>query len=54
LADSKFESFPAVGLGDDLRIESTVIAGGALVVDDRSVHLWAFPLKSKHPLSTPE
>ena len=43
LADSKFESFPAVGLGDDLRIESTTIAGGALVAEGHTVHLWAFP-----------
>ena len=43
LAGSKFKSFPAVGMGDDLRIESRTVAGGALVVDDRSVHLWAFP-----------
>ena len=48
LADSKFESFPAVGLGEDLRIENRTISGGALVVDDRTVHLWAFPLKSVH------
>ena len=49
LADTKFESFPAVGLGDDLRIESRTMAGGALVADGRTVHLWAFPLKSEQP-----
>jgi hypothetical protein len=49
LAESKFARFPAVGLGEDLRIESQTIAGGALVVDDQTVHLWAFPLKSEHP-----
>ena len=48
LADSKFESFQAVGLGEDLRIESTTIAGGALVAEGRTVHLWAFPLKSEN------
>ena len=48
LADSKFARFPAVGLGEDLRIESRTIAGGALVVDNQTVHLWAFPLKSEH------
>ena len=48
LAASKFESFPAIGLGDDLRIKSTTIAGGALVAEDRTVHLWAFPLKSEN------
>lgn len=49
LNDSKFKSFPALGLGDDLRIESQTVAGGALVVDDRTVHLWAFPHKSEQP-----
>ena len=49
LGDSQFESFPAIGLGEDLRIESKTMAGGALVVDDQTVHLWAFPLKSEHP-----
>ena len=48
LADSKFESFPAVGLGEDLRIESRIMAGGALVAEGRTVHLWAFPLKSEN------
>lgn len=47
LSDSKFESFPAVGLGNDLRIESLTISGGALVADGRTVHLWAFPLQSE-------
>ena len=47
LANSKFESFPAVGLGHDLRIESRELAGGGLVVDDLMVHLWAFPLATE-------
>ena len=36
------QSFPAVGLGDDLRIESPNISGGALSYDGRIVHLAAF------------
>jgi hypothetical protein len=47
LADSNFASFPAVGLGEDLRIESTTISGGALVSEGQTIHLWAFPLKSE-------
>ena len=48
LAGSTFARFPAVGLGEDLRIQSRMVAGGALVADGRVVHLWAFPLKSEH------
>jgi ARG/rhodanese/phosphatase superfamily protein len=36
------QSFPAVGLGEDLRIETDAICGGALVHDGRVVHLAAF------------
>jgi len=35
-------SFPAEGLGEDLRIESNGITGGALAYDGRVVHLAAF------------
>jgi hypothetical protein len=45
----RFDTFPAVGLGQDLRIDSQRISGGALVDDDKVVHLWAFPLKSERP-----
>ncbi len=34
--------FPAVGLGEDLRIQAAGLAGGALIVEDRVVHLGAF------------
>jgi hypothetical protein len=36
-------SFPAVGLGDDLRLTGPGITGGALLVDRKYVHFWAFP-----------
>ena len=36
------QSFPAVGLGEDLRIESAEICGGALAYDGKVVHLAAF------------
>jgi hypothetical protein len=34
--------FPAVGLGEDLRLNNPEIAGGALLVDEKIVHLVAF------------
>jgi hypothetical protein len=34
--------FRGVGLGDDLRIEDAKLTGGALVLDDRLIHLAAF------------
>lgn len=36
------ESFPAVGVGTDVRIDSRELAGAALVRDDQVVHLSAF------------
>jgi len=35
-------AFPAVGLGVDVRLESETVAGAALAVDGRLVHLSAF------------
>ncbi len=49
----RFDLFPAVGLGQDLRINSQSISGGALVEDDRAIHLWAFPLRSGQPSASP-
>ena len=36
------ERFPAVGEGEDLRLEGDGIGGGALVVRERVIHLCAF------------
>lgn len=36
------KSFPAIGLGDDLRIDSPSITGGALTHEGRVIHLAAF------------
>lgn len=47
LTDTKVEKFPAVGMGEDHRFENQSLAGGALVVDDQLVHLWAFPLNQE-------
>ncbi len=38
------ECFPAVGLGEDLRLSAPGLAGGALALDGRLVHLCAFAL----------
>jgi hypothetical protein len=37
------ERFPAVGVGEDVRITGKTIAGGGLAVDGKLVHLVAFP-----------
>ena len=37
------ERFPAIGLGEDLRLTGRSVAGGGLVVDGKLVHLVAFP-----------
>lgn len=37
------EAFKAVGLGEDVRIGGETIAGGALTVDGKVIHLVAFP-----------
>jgi hypothetical protein len=37
------ERFPAIGVGEDVRIASDTIVGGGLVVDGKVVHLVAFP-----------
>jgi hypothetical protein len=43
------QSFPAVGLGEDLRIESAEITGGALSHNGRVVHLAAFNTAPPRP-----
>lgn len=37
------EGFPAIGLGEDVRIKGSTIGGGGLVVDGKVLHLVAFP-----------
>jgi hypothetical protein len=43
------ERFPAVGEGEDLRLESATVAGGALAADDHIVHLCAFRVAPPAP-----
>jgi hypothetical protein len=44
-ANAIVEKFPAVGEGDDLRLRGEHLSGGALVVDERIVHLCVFRLR---------
>jgi hypothetical protein len=39
---AKVERFPALGLGEDLRLQASGVAGGALLVEEHLVHLSAF------------
>jgi hypothetical protein len=48
LSDTQSQEFPAVGLGKDLRLESEMISGGALVYEGRVIHLGAFPLTTEN------
>jgi hypothetical protein len=41
------DRFPAVGLGEDLRIDTEEIGGCALALDGSLVHLFAFPRNAK-------
>ncbi len=49
ILDLESQSFPAVGLGEDLRIESAEITGGALSHNGRVVHLAAFSIAPPKP-----
>jgi hypothetical protein len=49
LKEAPRKRFPAIGIGDDVRISGTTIAGGGLVVDGRLVHLVAFPAAEAAP-----
>ena len=42
MKEAALQRFPALGQGEDLRIETDTIAGGALYADKRVVHLCAF------------
>ena len=50
LKQASRERFPAIGVGEDVRITGDSIVGGGLVVDGKVVHLVAFPA-SAHAVS---
>jgi hypothetical protein len=41
-AHATTRAYPAVGMGRDIRFQAPTLAGAALVVDDRAVHVTAF------------
>lgn len=43
-------SFPAVGLGEDVRLRGDGVSGAALVVDDRILHLCSFRIATGSPI----
>jgi hypothetical protein len=43
VATTEVQEFPAIGLGEDLRVNSHMISGGALINDGRIIHLGVFP-----------
>jgi hypothetical protein len=47
------KSFPAIGLGNDLRIDSPSITGGALAHEGRVIHLAAFQTSLPQPAHAP-
>jgi len=42
VAKAECQQFPAVGIGEDVRLSSAAVVGGSLVADGRVVHLSAF------------
>lgn len=47
LGEAEVQSYDAIGLGTDLRLESTEVIGGGLVVEDHLLHLAAFAVESE-------
>jgi hypothetical protein len=47
VAEGRTQCYPSVGLGQDVRIEGDRITGGALVLDERVIHLGAFRDESR-------
>jgi hypothetical protein len=48
LANTEVQDLPAIGLGNDLRLTSQMISGGALEIDGCVIHLGAFPLAMRY------
>ena len=47
VAEAAIERFPAAGLGEDLRLASRAVSGGALNVGAAILHLYAFPVHAE-------
>lgn len=48
LAGAAPDAFPAVGLGEDVRLKGPGVSGAALVLDERVIHLCAFRAPDSH------
>src|SRR3990172_4423096 len=48
LKGTSIENYPVVGLGEDLRLSGESLAGGALALGERVVHLCAFRTVGEH------
>ena len=46
VSNCEFESYPAVGLGEDVRFSIKGLCGGGLIDNDRVIHLCAFKINS--------
>jgi hypothetical protein len=42
LVETEYQSYPAVGLGDDVRISGEELVGGGLVFEEKAVHFMGF------------
>ena len=42
IAETELERYPALGLGEDVRVSGTDLSGGGLVLDDQVIHFAAF------------
>ncbi len=49
VTEAEIETYPAVGLGVDLRLAAPGLVGGGLSLDDRLVHLAAFSMEQAAP-----
>jgi hypothetical protein len=54
LKDAEQARFPAIGVGDDVRLTGRAVVGGGLVVGDKVVHLVAFPAPKRRTRVTEE
>ena len=49
IANAQVDSYPGVGVGEDIRLSAAMVAGGGLVFEDKLIHLAAFCI-SNNPM----
>ena len=52
VAAAQADTYPGVGLGTDVRLSAQLVAGGALVHEDKLIHLAAFRTGAPRPAGT--